>query len=71
MNPGLCGQCRHVRITGNRRGSVFYLCRRAETDPRFPRYPPIPVFRCMGFEPAEAPGEAPEPDDPEPSQEDR
>ena len=51
---GLCSVCRHHRITGNRRGSRFYLCERSKTDPRFPRYPPLPVLRCRGFERGEA-----------------
>jgi len=32
------------------RGSKFYLCRRAELDPSFKRYPPLPVRQCSGFE---------------------
>lgn len=47
---GLCATCRHVRRAGNRRGSVFYRCGRAEHDPRFPKYPPLPVLRCIGYE---------------------
>jgi hypothetical protein len=39
---------RHIR---NSRGSVFLLCRRADADPRFSRYPPLPVSRCSGFAP--------------------
>jgi len=58
--PGLCGRCRHVRRVENRRGSTFYLCRLAEVDPRFRRYPPLPVLRCAGFEPEEAPGSSEE-----------
>lgn len=55
MDPsvGLCSICRHVRIIGNRRGSRFYLCGRSATDPRFRRYPPLPVLRCFGYEPGE------------------
>ena len=53
---GLCSVCAHHRVTGNRRGSRFWLCRRAEGDPRFRRYPPLPMIRCPGFERA--------PDDP-------
>jgi hypothetical protein len=46
---GLCATCRHRRdITGAR--STFYLCERSFTDPRFPRYPPLPVHRCEGYE---------------------
>lgn len=47
---GLCAACRHVRRAGNRRGSVFYRCARAEYDPRFRKYPPLPVLRCIGYE---------------------
>jgi hypothetical protein len=32
------------------RGSVFVLCRRAETDPAFPRYPRLPRLACPGYE---------------------
>ena len=52
--PGLCGVCRHSRVIETRTGSVFRLCERSKTDPRYPRYPPLPVFRCPGFEPAGA-----------------
>ena len=51
MDPGLCGTCTHMRSATNRRGSVFFRCLRAETDPRFVRYPPLPVRSCVGYEP--------------------
>jgi len=57
---GLCDRCRHQQLVPNSRGSVFSLCRRSREDERFPRYPPIPVLSCPGFEPA------PRPADPEP-----
>ena len=47
---GLCETCRSVRIVTNRRGSVFYRCLRADTDPRVARYPPVPVLQCPGYE---------------------
>jgi hypothetical protein len=47
---GLCATCRWVRIATNRRGSVFYRCLRADTDPRFLRYPPLPVLQCPGYD---------------------
>jgi hypothetical protein len=47
---GLCATCRWMRRVSNRRGSVFYRCARADTDPRFPRYPPLPVVTCAGYE---------------------
>ena len=49
---GLCAGCRYVRVIENRRASRFYLCRMSEVDPRFPRYPPLPVMRCVGYAPA-------------------
>jgi hypothetical protein len=49
-DPGLCGRCNHVRVIVNRNGSRFYLCELAAEDPRFRRYPPIPVLRCSGFQ---------------------
>ncbi len=54
--PGLCGSCAHARVITNRRGSRFFLCRLSESDPAFPRYPPLPVLQCRGYQPAE-PGE--------------
>jgi hypothetical protein len=49
-SPGLCARCAHVQLVPSPRGSAFYLCRRSLTDPAFPRYPPIPVLACLGFE---------------------
>lgn len=51
MDPGLCSSCRHVKTLGNDRGSVFYMCTLAERDPRFRRYPPLPVRKCEGYAP--------------------
>ena len=53
---GLCGACRHVQVITSDRGSRFYLCRLAATDPRFPRYPAIPVRECAGFSPRDRVG---------------
>ena len=47
---GLCRRCRHSRVVESRRGSRFWLCRLSSEDPRFPRYPVLPVTRCVGFE---------------------
>ena len=49
-NAGLCELCRHQHLIRNTRGSEFSLCRRARTDPRFPKYPRLPVMACPGFE---------------------
>jgi hypothetical protein len=32
-----------------RKGSRFYLCTLSEVDPRFPKYPRIPVLQCRGY----------------------
>jgi len=48
FDRSLCASCAHVRIVAGARESVFLLCRRAESDPRFPKYPPQPVLRCTG-----------------------
>jgi hypothetical protein len=48
---GLCATCRHQKLNRNDRGSVFVFCRRSEQEPRFPKYPPLPVLRCTGHEP--------------------
>jgi len=47
---GLCRSCRWSRTISNRRGSTFYRCGRADTDETFPRYPPLPVLQCRGYE---------------------
>ena len=47
---GLCGVCRHRRTITSRRGSTFLLCEKSLEDPRFPKYPPLPVLACLGFE---------------------
>lgn len=48
---GLCADCAHARHIANRRGSSFLLCGLAATDPRYRRYPPLPVLRCPGYRP--------------------
>ena len=47
---GLCLGCHWMRSITNRRGSTFYRCGRADSDPTFPRYPPLPVRQCRGYE---------------------
>lgn len=46
---GLCSICRWSRPVHTRRGSVFWRCGRADEDPAFARYPPLPVRACPGF----------------------
>jgi len=47
---GLCLSCRWMRRVSNRRGSTFFRCGLADSDARFPRYPPLPVLTCAGYE---------------------
>ncbi|HEU0016086.1 MAG TPA: hypothetical protein VFQ45_20580 [Longimicrobium sp.] len=53
-----------MRIVESRRGSRFYMCRLSEVDPRFPKYPGIPVLRCAGYRRAEEGDVVPEVDAP-------
>ncbi len=46
---GLCQTCRHGKQVVSGRGSVFLLCLLHESDPRFAKYPRLPVVRCSGF----------------------
>ena len=62
---GLCADCRHMRPITSDRGSRFYLCLRAASDPRFPKYPRLPVLDCRGHE-RELPEKQPAPCDPNP-----
>jgi hypothetical protein len=48
-NAGLCATCSHRQIVRSARGSEFVLCRLSFTDPRFPKYPPLPVVACAGY----------------------
>jgi hypothetical protein len=50
-SAGLCHACRHARVVRSERGSEFTLCRLSRTDPRFPKYPRLPVVACEGHEP--------------------
>ncbi|MEO8258857.1 MAG: hypothetical protein ABI868_16040 [Acidobacteriota bacterium] len=50
LRAGLCGHCRHADRIVSSRGATFYLCRRSVSDPRFPKYPPLPVMACAGYE---------------------
>jgi len=47
---GQCGMCRHARLIASDRGSTFLLCRLSREDPRFVRYPRLPMVRCPGYE---------------------
>jgi hypothetical protein len=46
---GLCAHCRHARRIESDRGSMFVLCELALTDPRFQKYPRLPIVTCEGY----------------------
>ena len=50
MEVGLCTDCRHAKVLRNDRGSTFYFCSLAEKDPKFRRFPPLPVRQCPGYD---------------------
>jgi hypothetical protein len=52
----LCATCQYRRTIAAAR-STFYLCERSFTDPRFPRYPRLPVLRCDGYVTAQPPSD--------------
>jgi hypothetical protein len=43
-----------MRRVDSAKGSVFLMCKRADTDPRYAKYPPQPIARCAGHVPREA-----------------
>jgi len=47
VHPGLCASCVHLRLADSGR-SVFVRCGLADSDPRFARYPRLPVAACSG-----------------------
>ena len=55
---GLCARCRHHIAIVSDRGSRFVQCGLARADPRFPKYPVVPVQACAGYDPDSDPGGA-------------
>ena len=47
---GLCATCENTRLVSTRSGSQFQLCELSRVDPRFSRYPPLPVLSCEGYQ---------------------
>lgn len=55
MREGLCAECAWARRVPNRRESVFVLCALSREDPRYAKYPRLPVLACPGYRPAVPP----------------
>ena len=51
---GLCAQCEFMRRIQSDRGSVFYQCQLSATNPKFPKYPRLPVLQCAGYDPVDS-----------------
>ena len=54
--PGLCRDCRHARPVKSDRGSTFILCELSARDPKFPKYPRVPVLSCEGYKKRDSDG---------------
>ena len=50
MHSGLCDDCRFKREITSDRGTVYIQCGKSFEDPRFPKYPRLPVLSCPGYE---------------------
>ncbi|MES2790337.1 MAG: hypothetical protein V4719_12070 [Planctomycetota bacterium] len=46
----LCQTCQHLREIVTPKGSRFLMCLLSQTDPRWPKYPPQPVWNCGGYQ---------------------
>lgn len=46
---GLCATCAHARVIESDRASAFVQCGLAKEDPRYRKYPYVPVDRCDGY----------------------
>lgn len=51
---GLCRGCAHSRTVATPR-SRFWMCGLAASDPRFPKYPRLPILACDGYRRREEP----------------
>lgn len=54
LPAGLCGTCVHAKVLQSDRGSRFYRCSLSDTNPRYARYPTLPVVHCQGYQPTVA-----------------
>jgi hypothetical protein len=48
-NRGLCADCVYARTITSDRGSQFVMCQLSLSDPKFPKYPRLPVLTCDGY----------------------
>jgi hypothetical protein len=59
LRVGLCTDCQHAKTIVSAKGSRFTLCNKSQIDPRFPKYPRLPVRACSGYAAKAAPDPQP------------
>ncbi|HZA51295.1 MAG TPA: hypothetical protein VE549_11170 [Myxococcaceae bacterium] len=50
MSAGLCDFCLFQKINEVSPGVTVSACDQSEIDHRFPKYPRLPVYHCVGYE---------------------
>jgi len=50
---GLCADCRHARAIRAASERGYIQCLRSRTDPRYPKWPRLPILSCPGYEQGE------------------
>lgn len=50
MGAGLCDFCIFQKTIEIRPGEIISKCEQSEIDHRFPEYPRLPVYQCIGYE---------------------
>jgi hypothetical protein len=58
MIAGLCATCKYAASIQSHRGSTFLRCDLSFKDPRFAKYPRLPVLHCDGWRRADPPPQA-------------
>ena len=58
LPPGLCATCVHAKVIASDRGHRFIRCGLSEADPRYARYPLLPVAVCAGHDVRQPPASA-------------
>jgi len=61
IGRGLCATCVFAKIFESDRGSRFLRCSLSGMDPRFSKYPRLPVLECTGWKFADCDFTSPKP----------
>jgi hypothetical protein len=49
MIQSLCNTCCHVKEVFSAKGFKCLLCQLSQQDRRYPKYPPQPLVKCVGY----------------------